>query len=88
MQFVAFIIYKRSVPYLGYRLCKSGVVAFGVCPKGIYIMLVLALFDCEGVNGHKVIPEDLWHGILQTHPLMSTLTVEKGSSQCCRRPDI
>lgn len=50
----------------------------------VYIMLFLALYHCEGVNGRKVTPEGLPQlllagmGILQTLPLMATLTVEKG----------
>lgn len=50
----------------------------------VYIMLVLALYHCEGVNGQPITPEGLPQlmlagmGILQTLPLMATLTVEKG----------
>jgi callose synthase len=50
----------------------------------VYIMLILAIFDVEGINERPIMPVGVVQlllagmGILQTLPLMATLTVEKG----------
>lgn len=53
----------------------------------VYIMLALALYGEEGVNGRSIDPEGVLQmalagmGLLQTFPLITALTVEKGFVQ-------
>jgi hypothetical protein len=50
----------------------------------LYIMTILAVYDAEGIDSRPIVPEGAVQlllagmGILQTLPLMATLTVEKG----------
>ena len=56
----------------------------------VYFMVGLAVFNEEGINGRKMVPEGWLQilvsgmGILQTLPLFVTLTVEKGLFIACR----